>query len=53
MKKVVKKIAWWVASAGLILNGIASLLLLRVIEWADPLNDCDCGSEFCGPEYQS
>jgi hypothetical protein len=40
--KAVKKVVWWVATIGLLVTGVTSLLLLKAIEWADPFDECEC-----------
>lgn len=50
--KVVKKIAWWIASGGLIVAGLSSFLLLKVIEWADPIDECECDDPIHEEEHK-
>lgn len=40
--KAVKKVLWWVFTIGLIISGGISLLLLKGIEWVDPVDECEC-----------
>lgn len=43
MKKFVKKMFWWIFTICLIITGSISFLLLKGIEWADPIDECECG----------